>query len=104
MKVCPQCQLRYPADASYCFLDGAGLTGLRDPLLGATIGGRYLVEGVIGEGGMAMVYRAHHKLIDRPCAVKVMNPALATDPTVRERFRREAKAAQMIAHPNVIEI
>jgi serine/threonine-protein kinase len=104
MKACPQCNLRYPQEAIYCFLDGAELSALRDPLIGTTIAGRYLVEGVIGEGGMAIVYRAHHKLVDRPCAVKVMNPALATDPTVRERFRREAKSAQAIAHPNVIEI
>ena len=53
---------------------------------------------------MATVYRARHKLVDRPCAVKVMNPALASDPTTRERFRREAKSAQTLAHPNVIEI
>ncbi len=104
MKACPQCQLRYPQEAIYCFLDGAELTSIRDPLIGATLAGRYLVEDVLGEGGMAMVYRAHHKLVDRPCAVKVMNPALAADATVRERFRREAKSAQVIAHPNVIEI
>jgi serine/threonine-protein kinase len=104
MKACPQCQLRYPQEAIYCFLDGAELTRISDPLIGATIAGRYLVEDVLGEGGMAMVYRAHHKLVDRPCAVKVMNPVLAADPKVRERFRREAKSAQVIAHPNVIEI
>src|SRR6516225_4309367 len=103
MKACPQCQLRYPQEAVYCFLDGAELTRISDPLIGATIAGRYLVEDVLGEGGMAMVYRAHHKLVDRPCAVKVMNPALAADATVRERFRREARSAQAIAHPNVIE-
>jgi serine/threonine-protein kinase len=104
MKACPQCNLRYPEDAVYCFLDGAELTSTRDPLIGATIAGRYLIEDIIGEGGMAIVYRARHKLVDRPCAVKVMNPALVTDSTVRERFRREAKSAQVIAHPNVIEI
>jgi serine/threonine-protein kinase len=53
---------------------------------------------------MATVYRARHTLVDRPCAVKVMNPALASDPTTRERFRREAKSTQTLAHPNVIEI
>ncbi len=104
MKACPQCHIRYPQDALYCFLDGATLADIQDPLIGTTIAGRYLVEGVIGEGGMATVYRATHKLVDRPCAVKVMNPAMASDPTVRERFRREAKAAQSLAHPNVIEI
>jgi serine/threonine-protein kinase len=104
MKACPQCHIRYPQDSVYCFLDGAVLEAIRDPLIGTTIAGRYLVEDVIGEGGMATVYRARHKLVDRPCAVKVMNPALATDPTTRERFRREAKSAQTLAHPNVIEI
>ncbi len=104
MKACPQCHIRYPQDATYCFLDGATLTDIQDPLIGATIAGRYVIQAVIGEGGMATVYRATHKLVDRPCAVKVMNPAMASDATVRERFRREAKAAQSLAHPNVIEI
>jgi serine/threonine-protein kinase len=104
MKACPQCHIRYPQDAVYCFLDGATLADIQDPLIGTTIAGRYLIEGVIGEGGMATVYRAQHKLVERPCAVKVMNPAMASDTTVRERFRREAKAAQSLAHPNVIEI
>ncbi|MGH7297202.1 MAG: protein kinase domain-containing protein, partial [Polyangiaceae bacterium] len=104
MKACPQCHIRYPADSVYCFLDGAVLEAIRDPLIGSTIAGRYLIEDVIGEGGMATVYRARHKLVDRACAVKVMNPALASDPTTRERFRREAKSAQTLAHPNVIEI
>src|SRR5579883_3200916 len=104
MKACPQCSLRYPEDAVFCFLDGATLAEIQDPLIGTTIAGRYVIERVIGEGGMATVYGATHKLVDRPCAVKVMNAQMATDATVRERFRREAKSAQSLAHPNVIEI
>jgi serine/threonine-protein kinase len=104
MKSCPRCCSRYPADVRYCFVDGAELAETRDPLIGATFAGRYVIEGVIGEGGMATVYRARQTLHDWPCAVKIMKPALASNPTVRERFRREAKSAQMIAHPNVIEI
>ena len=104
MKACPQCNTRYPADAVYCFVDGRELSGIRDALLGTTVGGRYLVEDIIGEGGMAMVYRARHKLVDRVCAIKVMNQTFAGDPTGRERFRREAKSAQMLGHPNIIEI
>jgi serine/threonine-protein kinase len=104
MKACPQCHLRYPEDAVFCFLDGVTLAEIQDPLIGTTIAGRYVIERVIGEGGMATVYAATHKLFDRPCAVKVMNAQMATDTTVRERFRREAKSAQSLAHPNVIEI
>lgn len=105
MKACPQCNMRYPADAGlYCFVDGATLVETNDPRIGSTIAGRYVIEENIGEGGMASVYRAKHKLIDRPCAIKIMNPALARDKVVRERFRREAKSAQALAHPNIIEI
>ena len=104
MKACPQCNIRYPADATYCFLDGAALTEIQDPLIGKTIAGCYVIEGFLGEGGMATVYRARHTLVDRPCAIKLMNPMFAGDPTTRERFRREARSAQALAHPNVIEI
>ncbi len=104
MKSCPKCNLRYPDESSFCFVDGGVLEPLKDPRVGTTLGGRYQLENVLGEGGMATVYRARHTLIDRPCAVKILNPALARDKVVRERFRREAKSAKKIAHPNVIDI
>jgi serine/threonine-protein kinase len=104
MKACPQCHIRYPTDTVHCLLDGAELADILDPLIGKTIAGCYVIEDMLGEGGMSTVYRARHKLVDRPCAIKVMNPALATDAKVRERFRREARSTQAIAHPNVIEI
>ncbi len=104
MKACQQCNLRYPNESMFCFVDGAPLIPLNDPRVGTTIGGRYVIERVIGEGGMATVYQARYKLVERPCAVKIMNAGLSRDPVVRERFRREAKAAQKLAHPNIIEI
>ncbi|MET0594465.1 MAG: serine/threonine-protein kinase, partial [Polyangiaceae bacterium] len=104
MKTCEQCHLRYPNESTFCFVDGKALVHLQDPRVGLTLAGRYVIEEVLGEGGMATVYRAQHKLVDRPCAVKMMNPGLSRDPVVRERFRREAKAAQRLAHPNIIEI
>lgn len=104
MKVCQPCKLKYPNDSTACFLCGGPLAAIQDPLIGTTIAGRYLIEEAIGEGGMATVYAARHRLVDRPCAVKVMNPSLAKNEVIRERFRREAKAAQKLAHPNIIEI
>ncbi len=104
MKACSQCHLRFPKEALFCFLDGAELVEIRDPLIGAMIAGRYLVEEVIGQGGMATVYRARQQWVDRACAIKVLNRVLASDETVRERFRREAKNTQILAHPNVVEI
>ncbi len=96
--------MRYPNEADFCFVEGSDLVDLPDPRIGTLLAGRYVIEEVIGEGGMATVYRARHKLVDRPVAVKIMNPMLATDPVVRERFRREARSAQKLAHPNIIEI
>jgi serine/threonine-protein kinase len=104
MKVCEQCHLRYPNESSFCFVDGKTLVPLKDPRVGTTLLGRYVIEDVIGEGGMATVYRARLKHVDRPCAIKIMSPGLSKDKVVRERFRREAKAAQKLAHPNIIEI
>jgi len=104
MKACPQCSLKYPSDKTTCFVDGAALTDIRDPRIGTTVAGRYVIDDVIGEGGMATVYRARHNLSERTVAIKIMNAELAQDSVIQERFRREAKAAQKIAHPNIIEI
>ncbi|HYO96703.1 MAG TPA: protein kinase, partial [Polyangiaceae bacterium] len=104
MKACGHCKLKYPNDSSVCFLCGGALEIIQDPLIGTTVAGRYVLGDVIGEGGMATVYAAQHRLVDRPCAIKVMNAGFAKNEVVRERFRREAKAAQKLAHPNIIEI
>jgi eukaryotic-like serine/threonine-protein kinase len=96
--------MRYPNDAKFCFVEGADLVPLADPRIGSLLAGRYVLEDVIGEGGMATVYRARHKLVDRLCAVKILAPQYAADQVVRERFRREAKSAQKLSHPNIIEI
>jgi eukaryotic-like serine/threonine-protein kinase len=104
MKTCPQCKMRYPNEAIFCFVDGRDLVAVRDKRVGTLLAGRYQIEEVIGEGGMATVYRATQVLTDRRCAIKVLNPSFAKETTVRERFRREAKNAQKLAHPNIIEI
>src|SRR5580704_19585240 len=96
--------MRYPNEAKFCFVEGSDLVKLEDPRVGTLLAGRYVLEDVIGEGGMATVYRAQHKLVDRPCAVKILAPHFAADAVVRERFRREAKSSQKLSHPNIIEI
>ena len=104
MRICPTCGLKYQDDQDRCFVDNAPLEQQADPFIGRTLAGRYLVEAPIGEGGMATVYRARHTLVDRPVAVKIMAPNLARNESLRERFRREAKNAAQLAHPNIIEI
>ncbi len=104
MKVCPTCQLRYKDDDEVCFMDGAALGPLADPRIGTLLAGRYLLEAQLGEGGMAVVYRARNALVDRPVAVKVMSASMARDANLKERFRREAKNTAALAHPNIVEI
>src|SRR3954447_18454254 len=66
--------------------------------------GNYLIESVIGRGGMSVVYRAVHSRLGTPVALKVLAPELSSDDAFRERFLREAKMAAGIDHPNVIPI
>jgi eukaryotic-like serine/threonine-protein kinase len=66
--------------------------------------GRYELHRRLGRGGMAEVYLARDQLLDRPVAVKVLFPALATDAGFVERFRREAQAAANLQHPNIVSV
>jgi tRNA A-37 threonylcarbamoyl transferase component Bud32 len=104
LRICPRCHLHYHEDETRCLVDGAELEEVRDPRVGMVLGGRYVLEDVLGEGGMATVYRARHNLVERPCAVKILHPELSKDSTLRERLRREARSAAAISHPNVVEI
>jgi serine/threonine-protein kinase len=65
---------------------------------------RYELGATIGAGGMARVVQAHDRLLDRPVAVKLMRDDLSADPTVRQRFLREARAAARFAHPNAVAV
>ncbi|HEX9267741.1 MAG TPA: serine/threonine-protein kinase [Candidatus Limnocylindria bacterium] len=68
------------------------------------LGGRYELADRIGGGGMADVFRAHDRTLDRDVAVKVMRPQFATDPEFVERFHREAEALGAIDHPNIVRV
>src|SRR5215213_6121921 len=65
---------------------------------------RYEIESRIGRGGMADVFLARDRLLDRPVAVKVLFPEFATDPNFVERFRREAQAAANLTHPHIVGV
>jgi serine/threonine-protein kinase len=66
--------------------------------------GKYAIVEEIGRGGMGIVYLAHDLSLDRPVAIKVLPPRLATEPSTRERFLREARTAAGLAHPNIVPI
>jgi eukaryotic-like serine/threonine-protein kinase len=73
----------------------------RPSLIGTTVTGRYLIEEVIGSGGMGTVYRAEHVHMKKTLALKVLHRELAAIEEVVTRFEREAIAAGRIDHPNV---
>src|SRR6516225_3553654 len=75
-----------------------------DPLIGSTIDGRYIIEQVIGQGGMGFVYAARHAIIDKRVAIKVLRKEAAKDETAAQRFIAEAKAASKIGHQNIVDI
>lgn len=67
-------------------------------------GGRYAVLDALGSGGMADVYLAHDQLLDREVAVKALRPRFSHDPYFIERFRREARIAARLSHPNIVAL
>jgi hypothetical protein len=66
--------------------------------------GGYVIDDLLGVGGMGVVYRATQSSLGRPVALKVMSPQLLRDTESRERFRREGRAAAALDHPNVITV
>lgn len=73
-------------------------------MLGVLLDGRYRIDAQIARGGMSTVYRGVDTRLDRPVAIKVMDPAYADDPTFLARFSREAKLAATLSHPGVVAV
>jgi len=74
-----------------------------DPLIGKEIG-RFVITERIGEGGMAVVYKAHQPSLNRDVAVKILTGPLARDEEFVLRFRREAVVAGALGHPNILTV
>jgi tRNA A-37 threonylcarbamoyl transferase component Bud32 len=109
---CHTCQAVLPPDARFCLSCGArvepsALAPPADPLrdaLGKAIGFQYRIERLLGRGGMGAVYLAHELALDRDVAIKVLPPEQASTPELRERFKREARTAARLTHPNIVPL
>lgn len=75
-----------------------------DRLIGRTIDGRYLVESIMGEGGMGLVYKARHTALNKPLALKVLRDEVSRNEEVIARFRQEAQSASAIGNQHIIDI
>ena len=102
-KKCQACGGTYESALSFCPNDGQRLVVV-DTLIGQLLDGRYRIESLLGKGGIGVVYQATHIHIDTKFAVKILNPDLVANQSAIERFRREAKAAGRIHHPNAVQV
>lgn len=75
-----------------------------DSYIGKTLDGRYEIMNIIGEGGMAIVYRALDHRLNRYVAVKIMRSEMAADEEFRRRFNAESQAVAMLSHPNIVAV
>jgi serine/threonine-protein kinase len=84
--------------------DSGYSSDLAEARIGEVIDGRYRIEGVLGVGGLGVVYRAEHQGLRRFVALKVMHEIFADHDELRKRFEREARALSALDHPNIVAI
>ena len=107
---CPACSTAVPANARFCPGCGSGVRpdpGASDSLkdrLQAAVDDSFLIERLLGRGGMGSVYLAREPALDRLVAIKVLPPERAQSSDLRERFRREARTAAQLSHPNIVPL
>jgi serine/threonine-protein kinase len=108
---CPSCNAALPDAAMFCMECGAQVAhgsgqSASDPLhdaLASALSGQYDIMRLLGRGGMGAIYLARDKTLDRLVAVKVLLPE-TSDTHARERFRREARTAANMTHPNIVPL
>jgi tRNA A-37 threonylcarbamoyl transferase component Bud32 len=111
---CPTCHTPVDDTQRFCPSCGTALAAAQanpsapaiDPLLGQTLGGKYRVLRLLGEGGMGAVYEGEQQLgtAKRKVAVKTLHPHLSRDPKIQARFEREVGTIAELEHPNTIQV
>ena len=107
-RICPCCDRRFEQQVLFCPHDGEATvalpTSLGERLIGATLDGRWAVERELGEGGMGAVFAGRQIRLDRPVAIKVLQPAAAQREDIVSRFLREGRLLGKLRHPNIVTI
>lgn len=105
MKLCLRCNQYFEDQEELCPNDKAKLEPVgKDPLVGALINNRYVVESIIGKGSSGIVYKATRLMMGGDIAVKVIHSYLGVDGNSLERLLRELKAAEKLRHPHIITV
>jgi serine/threonine protein kinase len=108
MKICLRCQKTYGDLSKICPHDGKKLVEIAhsadDPRIGSMIVGRFLILGLLGQGGMGKVYKAIHTEMERICALKFLSTNSANNERAIARFKREAKLTSKINNPHAVAI
>ncbi len=112
MPVCPSCNDENPQLGAACmrcegyhYIPESSLQDAKDdPRIGAISAEKYVVLGLINEGGMGAVYRALQMPVEREVAVKVLRAELTDSDQAGDRFIREARAVSRLNHPNIITL
>lgn len=106
-RACRACGADNQLDARFCAKCGTGFDAhndVADPLVGRIVADRYRIKGLLGRGGMGVVYRVEHIHIGKSMAMKLLHGALANDRSTVRRFEREADAASRLSHPNTVQV
>ncbi|HEY6006581.1 MAG TPA: serine/threonine-protein kinase, partial [Anaeromyxobacter sp.] len=110
MAICGKCHREAPEGALFCSFCGGAIKPVTaageavDPLIGQTVAQKYFIHQLLGHGGMGDVYKATHLTLDRPVVLKLLKKLFHSDPSLVQRFHREARAASRLNHPNSITI
>ena len=105
MKTCPICDFEYEDIVDVCPRHDVQLVSkVHDPLIGATVRDRYIINEMLGRGAMGVVYKATQTTDGKEVAIKVLHTHLASDTESVKRFHHEARAASSLMHPNIVRL
>jgi serine/threonine protein kinase len=104
VKFCKSCDVTYSGETKFCHQCGEPLQDDPRALIGTKLDNLYVIERLLGMGGMGAVYEARHALLGDRVAVKTLKRELSERPQFLKRFQREGRAARSFHHPNAVTV